>query len=401
MNKRKYVPLLAFITLFLFVLLVGGTMPYFLFYILLLIYAVPFIHCLINFIFLQGTVEIPKGSLYTGDTIEVKYRVINNSIFPITYLEIENDFSKKLTGISSPKITLSIEKKGFYQGSETIVLRRRGFYQMGEITVTIKDAFGFFSIKKKISSTTSLLVFPEVIDLSTFKTSASQQTGELLIWDSSFQDKSGINTLREYQEGDSIKSIHWKLTARKNTPIVKEYENRGDTQVNIFVDNDYRLFKNDVDNRVEDKIVDVTTSVVSYCLNQNIEVTLETLSHNEHIKIQGRRKHDFKPFLEALAKFRGNGNMDFLSFISPKIETMNRGATVVIVTPNLDKAIGSLGINLRMKNLYPLFIVVTDNENETGHIDSLIEKRLKSEGIPVYWLDYKTNIREALEGYYG
>ena len=60
-------------------------MPYFLFYILLLIYAVPFIHCLINFIFLQGTVEIPKGSLYTGDTIEVKYRVINNSIFPITY----------------------------------------------------------------------------------------------------------------------------------------------------------------------------------------------------------------------------------------------------------------------------------------------------------------------------
>lgn len=272
---------------------------------------------------------------------------------------------------------------------------------MGEIYVTIKDAFGFFSIRKKISSTTSLLVYPEIINLSTFKISVSQQVGELLIRDSSFQDKTRINSLREYIEGDSIKAIHWKLTARKNTPIVKEYENRGDTQVNIFIDNEYRLFKNDIDSRIEDKIVDVATSIINYCLNQNIQVTLESQDENKFIKIQGQQKHDFKPFLEVLAKFKGNGNLDFTSLIMPKIETINRGASVVIITPNLDKTMWSLGVYLRMKNLYPLFIVITDNENKTGYIDGLIEKRLKSDGIPVYWLDYKTHIKGSLEGYYG
>ena len=56
---------------------------------------------------------------------------------------------------------------------------------------------------------------------------------------------------------------------------------------------------------------------------------------------------------------------------------------------------GALGIYLRMKNLYPLFIVITDNEKETGYIDGQIENRLKSEDIPVYWLDYKTNIKDT------
>jgi len=401
MNKRKFIPLLIFFVLLAFVLLVGGTMPYFLFYILLLTYLIPFIHCLINYLFLEGKIDIPQGSLYTGDSIIVKYKIVNNSIFPITYLEIENDFSKKLTGKDSPKIILSMGKKESYQDSETIVLKRRGFYEMGEINLTIKDAFGFFSIKKKISSTTSLLIYPEIIGLTTFKISTSQQAGDLLIRDSSFQDKSRIYSLREYLEGDSIKSIHWRLSARKNTPIVKEYENRGDTQVNIFIDNEYRLFKNDYDNRIEDKIVDVTTSIINYCLNQNIQVTLETQDHNKYVNIQGQQKPDFKPFLEVLAKFKGNGSLNFTSFVNSKVETINRGATVVIITPNLDKAMGALGIYLRMKNLYPLFIVITDNEKETGYIDGQIENRLKSEDIPVYWLDYKTNIKDTLEGYYG
>ena len=94
MNKRKFIPLLIFFVLLAFVLLVGGTMPYFLFYILLLTYLIPFIHCLINYLFLEGKIDIPQGSLYTGDSIIVKYKIVNNSIFPITYLEIENDFSK-------------------------------------------------------------------------------------------------------------------------------------------------------------------------------------------------------------------------------------------------------------------------------------------------------------------
>ena len=54
-----------------------------------------------------------------------------------------------------------------------------------------------------------------------------------------------------------------------------------------------------------------------------------------------------------------------------------------------------------MKNLNPLFVVITDMENKTGYIDPLIQKRIKQEGIPMYIIDYRTNIKETLEVYHG
>ena len=347
MTKLKIGSSLIFLIILSSVLLVGGTMPYFLFYIFSLTFLIPLIHSLISLVSLKGSVIIPTQSLYSGEIANIEYKVKNNSIFPIAYLEIKNDISKQLTGINSPSVILSLGKKQSFSHKETILLKRRGYYQLGEIEVTIRDVFGFFTFKKKISSSTSLLVYPETINLSTFKISASHQLGELLVHNSFFEDKSRVTSIREYREGDSIKSIHWKLSAKKDFPIIKNYENRGDTHAIIFIDNEAKLFKDDVDRRIEDKAVDTALSIANYCLNQNIEINLETQNAAEHINIKGKQNSDIKPFLETLARFKGNGVLQFDSIIMPKVEMLRRSSTVVIITPNLDKSMGAHGIYLK------------------------------------------------------
>lgn len=384
-----------------FALLVGGTMPYFLLYILLLILILPLIHILITLKGLKGSVKVPEKSLFTGDSVEISYSIKNNSIFGIAYLEIQSDISKKLTGIDSPSVALSLKKGGSFSNRETIHLKRRGYYELGEMKVTIRDVFGFYSFTKKISGQTSLLVYPETINLSTFKITTSQQLGELLIKDSVFQDKSRITSLREYIEGDSVKDIHWRLSAKRDNLIVKDYENRGDTYAIVLVDNYINNFKDDLDRHLEDKAVDASLSVVNYCLSNNIEVKLATQNHKGYLEINGQQKSDLKPFLEILARFKGNGALDFTSFLIPRIETLRKGSTAIIITPNLDKSIGAHGILLKTKNLNPLFIVITDMENKTGNIDQMIEKKLRQEGIPIYILDYKSSTKDLLEAYHG
>lgn len=401
MTKLKFGFSLIFLIILSSVLLVGGTMPYFLFYIFSLTFLIPLIHSLISLVALKGSVIIPTQSLYSGERVSIEYKVKNNSIFPIAYLEIKNDISKQLTGIDAPSVILSLGKKQSFSHKETVLLKRRGYYQLGEIEITIRDVFGFFTFKKKISSSTSLLVYPETINLSTFKISASHQLGELIVHNSFFEDKSRVTSIREYREGDSIKSIHWKLSAKKDFPIIKNYENRGDTHAIIFIDNEAKLFKDDVDRRIEDKAVDTALSITNYCLNQNIEINLETQNATEYISIKGKQNSDLKPFLEVLARFKGNGALQFNSIIMPKVEMLRRSSTVVIITPNLDKSMGAHGIYLKMKNLNPLFVVITDMENKTGYIDPLIQKRIKQEGIPMYIIDYRTNIKETLEVYHG
>lgn len=401
MKNSKYLMLFSFLIVAGSVLLVGGTMPYYLLYIYLFLFLIPLIHMIINYRGIKGSVNVPKGALFIGDIVEVFYTLENRSLLRIPYAEINSKLAKKLSGRNYPIVILSLNKKESYSHKEKIVLKRRGFYQLGEIEITLKDVFRFYAFKKRVGYDISLLIYPEIIKLSTFKITASQQMGDLLVQNSTFQDKSRIASLRDYQEGDSIKAIHWKLSAKKDTPIIKNFENRVDTNALIYIDNYKELFINDVDRRLEDKSVDVALSIIDYCLSNNIQVVLSTQNKNTHIELMGEQKTDFKPFLDVLARFTGNGSRNIISFLEPLIQKVSRGTTFLIITPNLDKSIGSIAIDLKTKNLNPLIIGISDKENKTGNILPDVERRLKQEGIPVYIIDYLTSVKDTLEVYHG
>lgn len=372
-------------------------MPYFIFYVFLLTLLFPVFHNLVVLGGLKGTVQMPKDSLYIGDQISIGYRIENRSIFYVPFLEVQSAISKRLTGkVDPPEITSMDSKSDFIRG-QAVTLKRRGYYELGDIEITLRDVFRLFSFKKRIASEGALMVYPEVINLSSFEITASQQLGELRVNDPAFEDKSRIASLRTYQEGDSMKRVHWSMTAKKGDVIVKNYENRGDTHVAIIVDNEMHLYLRDVDRRLEDKVVDAALCMTNYCLSHNIEMTLDTQRGEVPLHITGHQKSDLKPFLETFALFQGNGKQDFKTFMLPRLSTIPKGSTVIVVTPNLSKEMGAQGIQLKMNNLNPLFMVVTDQENKTGFVDPQVEKKLKQENISLYHIDYKTNIKEMLE----
>src|SRR5690554_4961675 len=99
MNRLKLIGPTIFLTSLGFVLFTGGTMPYFLFYILSLTFLLPLVHTIVNLRGLEGSVNIPSKSLFSGESISIEYNVKNNGLLPITYLEIQSDISKQLTGL--------------------------------------------------------------------------------------------------------------------------------------------------------------------------------------------------------------------------------------------------------------------------------------------------------------
>ncbi len=52
-----------------------------------------------------------------------------------------------------------------------------------------------------------------------------------------------FQSLKEYQFGDPVKSIDWRATARRQKPIVKEYQEEQDQQVLFLLDTGYRLHR--------------------------------------------------------------------------------------------------------------------------------------------------------------
>lgn len=377
--------------------MIGGVMPYFLFYVFLLALIIPMAHNLYALRSLVGRVDMPEKAFYIGENISLRYHIKNRSFLSIPLIEVRSHVSRRLTGLEAEKEVIALERKEEFSKTETLTLKRRGFYELGDMELTVQDVFRFFSFRKVISSNTSLTVYPRIIQLSTFEIMASQQIGELRVFDQAFQDKSRTSSIKPYQEGDSIKRVHWKMSAKKDEIIVKDYENRGDTHVAVFIDNYRKHFDRDVDRRLEDKAVDVAICMVNFCLEQHVQIVLETQKGHESVRITGQQKSDLKPYLEKMALFKGDGDKDFKAFLAPRVETIRKGTTVIIVTPCLDKSMGAQGIRLKMNNLNPLFIVVMDSDNKNGWIDADIEKKLAQEGINLYVTDFSTSIKETLE----
>lgn len=399
----KFARIVAIILLSLtlsFTILVGGTMPYFIFYVVLLGLFLPLIQTLLSLKNIKGHIVIPKGSLYNDDNIDINYKVDNPGFLSIPYIEIENEISKKLTRKDSKKTIISLERDDSYTKRESIYLKRRGHYKLVSIKVRLRDIFGIYSFKKTVSSPSSLLVYPRPIVINHFNIISSQISGEVLVKESTSKDRTSIESFRDYVPGDAIKSIHWKLSGKLDRPIIKEYENSGDTNTLILLDNSKENHFTDIDNRLEDKSVDIALSIVDYCLRKRIPVVLKSQKQNSHIDLQGQETGDLKSFLEAFARLEADGHHSFKSFVESQTEYSRKNTTIILISNSLNREIAARILDIKMRAINIISIFLTDLENNFSKVDLALETRLHQEGIPVYIVDYRSSIKEILEGHH-
>lgn len=395
---NKFILLIISLVLLGFVLFLGGELPYFIFYIFAVSIVLPLIHSLITVWRLKGKVVVPQKSLYKGDDLDITYVVYNKTPLLIPYIIIDSKVHSTLSMYKS-KIATALPGNEVYRHNETINLSKRGYFEVGEIEITIQDIFKLFKFKKNISSEASLLVYPKIIKLNSFRTSSSQHQGELMSLDGNFEDRTRVNTLRDYVEGDNIKAMHWKLTAKKDSPMIKIFDNRVDSNIGIFLDNSIASYEDDVNNRLEDKAVDLALSIIDYCLNNSLNATLIHQDQDNILNTSGNEVEYLKVFLEELAKLRANGKMDYIDLIMNNIDDFNKGSSIIMISPDLNKRLGTVALELLSKNYKPSLIIVRDSDNKTGKIDDEIRKKLIKESIPVRVVNYHMNIKEVLEDY--
>lgn len=107
------------------VLLIGGRLPYFLFYVFSLFVIIPLIHSLITISGLNAEISIPHNTLYKNDTININYKIKNTSPFLIPYLIIECMTDHTMNRNPSKIITF-LKGRTVCKHSEALTLRKRG-----------------------------------------------------------------------------------------------------------------------------------------------------------------------------------------------------------------------------------------------------------------------------------
>lgn len=177
----------------------------------------------------------------------------HSDIFALTPGNLWISVFNKKTFIPSYSITLEIQNNSYYleriNSGKTERIRVRSFFKnrglndLPEISIATRYPFGFF--KKWISmnfKSGNIVVFPRIIPTTETVQSAASSTGERI---SSINGRgTELKSLKNYSQGDNIKDIHWKISARVDKLITKEFFNENTKNIKIE-------FKPAFDNRIE------------------------------------------------------------------------------------------------------------------------------------------------------
>ncbi len=111
------------------------------------------------------------------------------------------------------------------QNSFHLIMDNAGNYEISIRKMRIYDISGLFYLSRKSKEAASVVVLPELYPVNIRLSEAVRNfAGEAEVYDTvrCGDDASEILKLRAFKEGDKLKNIHWKLSAKAGELMVKE-----------------------------------------------------------------------------------------------------------------------------------------------------------------------------------
>ena len=138
---------------------------------------------------------------------------------------------------SRPRFVLDeIEPGGSRELSYQIRSDTRGKFTIGPLRVRVADAFGLVEISRSFSTTSTLIVTPKIYPLPR-AAAPSSWLGE---GDGGMRTISAIGeddaAPRAYQNGDALRRVHWRSTARYGELMVRREEHQWRNIASVFLD---------------------------------------------------------------------------------------------------------------------------------------------------------------------
>jgi len=221
------------------------------------------------------------GSLALGRWSEVRLQVSHDFREPIT-LAMFDHVPQGLTFDNLP-LSVALEPGQFSEVGYRLRPLSRGHFSFAQCEINLPSPLGLWSGKRLLDVPAQTRVYPDFARL---------YGGELLAVDN-WLSQLGVrqrqrrgqgqefHQLREFREGDSLRQIDWKATARQRTPIAREYEDERDQQIIFMLDCGRRMRSQDGELSHFDHALNACLLLSYVALRQGDAVGLSTFADDQ------------------------------------------------------------------------------------------------------------------------
>ena len=206
-----------------------------LFFIFVLIFLVDIILVFASKGSINAERQVPE-KLSNGDENEIGINILNSYLFPVGVKildEIPHQFQKRDFGIDT-NLGKGKEKRFKYYLRPT----ERGVYSFGNLNIFARSPIGLISKKHTFDNARQVPVYPSFLQLRKYDLMAF--TNRLFEYGLKKIRRIGhtmeFEQIKDYVQGDDIRNINWKATAKKGQLMVNQFQDEKSQPIYSVID---------------------------------------------------------------------------------------------------------------------------------------------------------------------
>lgn len=211
---------------------------------------------------LQVTRRTSPERVRAGSKVRVSLEIRNRGRGPAPLLLLEDRVPSDVAGRARFALH-GVEPKGRRVATYELRPPRRGHYEVGPLTLTSTDPFGLARLESAAAPKASILVHPRVEPLVLPRDLGDRRSLAV----SALRQPIGAQgedfyTLREYNEGDDLRKVHWPATAKRGRYMIRQEETPWHNRATVVFDDRAAAHDGIGDASSFERVIEATASIV-------------------------------------------------------------------------------------------------------------------------------------------
>jgi uncharacterized protein (DUF58 family) len=297
------------------------------------------------------------------------------------------------------EVELQPHGRGLHWGSYRLDNVPRGRHRFEPVRLSIADPFGLAEAKLTLEEQQAFVVYPRLVELERLFSDggAGPEHGRRLL----LRRPVGfdLHSVRDYQQGESLRRVHWPSTARRGSLMVKELEDSPRDEVAVLLDGDPAGVTGSPPDSSFDVAVRAAGSILRAQVRSGRRCVLLLNTAGRETQVVSSEGEEWQRALELLAAAEPDARSPAATLLRLADGPASRSLELVVVTSRVESELVDrlLGRALTRR---PVALVHVEAESFVGRphrpVPDLL--RLQAAGVPIAVVRQGDDLAAALRG---
>ena len=276
-----------------------------------------------------------KDGLLERDDVEIELELEREPGVPLPSVVVH----ERIGRLGEREVELRPDGPGRHEGSYRLDDVPRGRHRFEPVRLSIADPFGLAEARLTLDHRQTLVVYPRLVELERFffDGGAGPEHGRRLL----LRRPVGfdLHSVRDYQQGESLRRVHWPSTARRGALMVKELEDSPRDEVAVLLDGDPAGVPGSPPDSSFDVAVRAAGSILRAQVRSGRRCVLLLNNAARDIQVISADGPEWHRALELLAAAEPDAQSPAASLLRSADAPASRSLELVVVTSRIERSL--------------------------------------------------------------